>query len=150
MKYDTNLGYYWPPYIRYTHARSGYYLVNPNDGMWVDAVACTNAPTNAHYTGAGTPDSADGTIVNANDCPWKCDAGYGCTAANTCEPLCTAGITKLNTSNGLSYNIYATRQTTPALNLWRNNTICYVNLTHGTATNAINIQHGNAVYHTTN
>jgi len=30
--------------------------------------ACTNAPANAIYTGAGSPDG--------NDCPWRCNDGY--------------------------------------------------------------------------
>ena len=134
-------------------ANPGYYLsdiVSWNNIIWYNVKPCTNPhPDSSHYSGPGTPDSADGTIVDANDCPWECDAGYGRTKNDTCEPLCDAGITKLNTSNGLSYNIYAERHTTPSINLLRNNTVCYINLESGSATNAINIQHGNTVYHVT-
>ena len=139
-------GTYWKS------ANTGYYLtgVHASGTLWYNVKPCTNPyPDFSHYSGPGTPDSADGTIVDANDCPWECDAGYGRTKNDTCEPLCDAGITKLNTSNGLSYNIYAERHTTPSINLLRNNMVCYINLESGSATNAINIQHGNTVYHVT-
>ena len=134
-------------------ANTGYYLtgLHSNKITWYNIKPCTNPyPSNAHYSGPGTPDNADGTIVDANDCPWECDAGYGHTAADTCEPLCTAGITQMKTSNGLSYNIYAEKQTTSAINVLHNNTVCYISLTIGHTTGAIHIKIGDTIYHATN
>ena len=79
-------------------ANPGYYLSDNrsagNSNRWLNIKPCTNPyPTNAHYSGPGTPDSADGTIVDANDCPWVCDDGYYGKSANgdtTCT-ICPAG-----------------------------------------------------------
>lgn len=80
VAYDSQSGLYrLASDIMYTMAKPGYYLKNPNrynEGYFDAVAACTNAPANAHYTGVGTPDSRDGTVVDANDCPWECDAGY--------------------------------------------------------------------------
>ncbi len=73
----------------WVRAPIGYYMSNYYmSDIYYGITACTNAPANAHYTGSGTPDSADGTVVDANDCPWVCDAGYynnngTCTACPT-------------------------------------------------------------------
>ncbi len=53
-------------------ANTGYYLYGYKSTSWEawysGARACTNAPANSHYTGAGDPET--------NNCPWICDAGY--------------------------------------------------------------------------
>lgn len=102
--------------------------------------SCTNAPANAHYTGAGT---------TATNCTWTCDAGYA-EHNGACEPLCTAGITSLRTSTGLIYNLYANKLTSPAIHIQQNGITCYVNLTPGGATGAINVRNNGTVYHATN
>ena len=119
-----------------TNVDTGYYSPDGD----TEQHACDTPPTNAHITSACT--AAANTV-------WECDSGTVHMSNDTCEPLCTAGITQLNTSNGLSFNIYANKLTTPALNLLRNNTVCYVNLSPGVASGTINIQHGDTVYHTT-
>lgn len=64
----------------------GYYMSNYyTSNIYYGITACTNAPTNAHYTAAGTPE--------VGNCPWTCDDGYyGSSAAgsNSCT-LCEAG-----------------------------------------------------------
>ena len=132
-------GYYW------YKASPGYYL---SGYKWTSAEAwyktvkpCENTPPeNAHFTDITEPDNPI--------CTWTCDSGYG-RHGDECVPLCAVGITKLNTSNGLSYNIYASKYTTPAINILYNNTVCYMNLESGNATDAINIQYGDMVYHVT-
>ena len=99
-------------------AQPGYYLkdqVTYNHGYWNTVGTCTNKPANAHYTGAGTPDT-DGGPVDVNDCPWVCDDGYygksenGDTSCTLCPAgyACTNGVqTKCSgrTSNGrLTYS----------------------------------------------
>lgn len=135
----------------WTHANPGYYLSPAVSwspaAIWYGAKACTNShPANSHYSGPGTPDSKDGTIVNANDCPWECDAGYG-RHGNECLPLCTAGITQLKTSTGISLNVYLNKTSTPAINIGYNNTVCYVNLEPGAG--GLSFRYNNTVYHAT-
>ena len=85
--YDTFDATWW------TNANAGYYM-SPAiswaaSEIWSGAKPCTNShPANSHYSGPGTPDSKDGSVVDANDCPWECDAGYWnnngtCTACPT-------------------------------------------------------------------
>lgn len=78
----------------WNRANNGYYLSSYRNGHYYTIKACTNShPTNSHYSGPGTPDSADGTVVDANDCPWACDDGYyGSSVAgdNSCT-LCDVG-----------------------------------------------------------
>lgn len=103
--------------------------------------ACDTPPANAHIISACT---------SATNIVWECDSGTVHMSNDTCEPLCTAGMTKLRTSTGLSFNIYANKLTTPSLNLSQNNIVCYVNLLPGVASGAINVRYGNTVYHTAN
>ena len=102
--------------------------------------SCVGLPANAHWTGNG---------INANNCPWECDVGYGRTSNNTCEQLCTAGVTGLHTSTGLVFNLYANRQTQPSIYIQpdNSNTVCYVNLAPGVANNAVNVDYNGAIYH---
>ena len=134
-------------------AGDGYYLSGYRGTSWENWYAtvkpCTNPhPANSHYSGPGTPDSVDGTIVDANDCPWACDDGYGL-HGNECLPLCTAGPTRLNVGNGLSFNLYRDRITSPSINImFVSGTVCYI----GVATGAgkLNIGDGTNVWHATN
>lgn len=63
---------------------------------------------------------------------------------------CVSGVTKLSTSTGLSFQLWAEKYTTPSLNILYNGVICYVNLELGSATNAVNINNNGKIYHTTN
>ena len=93
VKYNTTFNLYRSGTynLLYRTARPGYYLKQPktsNNDLFRQVTACTNAPAHATYTGVGTNDTYDGTVVDANDCPWECDAGYynnngTCTACPT-------------------------------------------------------------------
>lgn len=111
--------------------------------------SCTNKPANSHYTSYSTP-----SVMYAveSNCPWECDTGYGRTENDTCDALCTAGITQLKTSTGLSYNLYANKNTSPAIHIKPDgsNTVCYVNLAFGISDNAVNVKYNGATYHSTN
>ncbi|MBR1380305.1 MAG: hypothetical protein IJ560_01820 [Alphaproteobacteria bacterium] len=108
-------------------AQIGYYLQNHYSGTGYRNVApCTNAPANAHYTGPGTPDSPDGTIKNANDCPWECDDGFGHTSDDRCLPLCRIGDTAMN-----GINIYAEKHTKYAMAVPRAGGVCWISATRG-------------------
>ena len=146
--YDKNLGRYGPgSFYLYTvnSARDGYYLINQMNSSYYYGIAqCTNShPANSHYSGPGTPD--------VGNCPWACDTGYGQTSNNTCEQLCTAGVTGLHTSTGLVFNLYANKQTSPAIHIMPDgtNTICYTSLAPGAANNAVNVEYNGAIYHST-
>ncbi len=154
VRYDeTNGSYTNNIFVLYLLAEHGYYLKQAYDSAntyWRQSAACTNAPANAHYTGAGTNDTYDGTVVDANDCPWECDSGYGQTTNGQCLALCGAGITELHVGDYV-FNLYATKQTSPALYIKYNDTICYVSLATGTGTNAMHIKTGDGtIYHTVN
>lgn len=134
-------------------AYPGYYLSDYNfksSAYWYRKVkACTNAPEYAHYTGAGTPDAPDGSIIDANDCPWECDDGYGL-HGNECVPLCGAGIQYIKTGGGLQFNLYPVAYSSPALAIKYNNTICYGVLSAGASQNTININLSGKIYHVEN
>ncbi|MDE6571492.1 MAG: hypothetical protein K2L95_04750 [Alphaproteobacteria bacterium] len=138
----------------YYRAGVGYYLsgyVWRSDRIWYSGVQpCTNAPAHAHYTDAGTPDATDGSFVDANDCPWECNTGYGRTDENTCQPLCTAGMTQLHVGNSIALNIYQTAQTTPALHIGHGAAICHINLAPGRASDTLNLMINGASYHAIN
>ena len=108
--YAAGTGYYLSPYMGTTYK------------VWYNGVKpCTNAPANAHYTGPGTPDSPDGTIKNANDCPWECDDGFGHTSDDRCLPLCRIGETAMN-----GINIYAEKHTKYAMAVPRGDGMCWI------------------------
>ena len=129
-----------PRYFR--GADNGYYLFNGTGYNYLGCTSCTNQiPLNSHYSGPGTPD--------VGNCPWACDSGYGQTSNNTCEQLCTAGVTGLHTSTGLVFNLYANKQTSPAIHVMPDgtNTVCYTSLAPGAANNAVNVEYNGATYH---
>ena len=136
------------PYRYYYNCRSGYYAADPlGSGNWYTSCQpCTNKPANSHYTSYSTPSTM---YAVENNCPWACDNGYGRTSNNTCEQLCTAGVTGLHTSTGLVFNLYANKQTSPAIHIMPDgtNTICYTSLAPGAANNAVNVEYNGATYH---
>lgn len=130
--YQANPGYYLAQYL-YTSYRAWYLY----------ARQCTNAPANAHYTGAGTPAQSDSSPTN--DCPWECDTGYG-NHDGTCVPLCGAGIGKIKTGNGRTFNLYPVAYTTPSLRIGYGGQTCYGVLKSGAAA-SINVRYNNQTYH---
>lgn len=62
--------------------------------------------------------------------------------------MCTAGISSLNVSGGLRFQLYSERGTTPALCVKYNDMTCYADLERGNTTDAINVNYNGVVYHT--
>lgn len=90
-RYDTtNSQYLSSSDPQWQSVNVGYYLsgsVVEFSGIYYSiAASCTNAPSHAIYTGAGSPDG--------NDCPWRCDDGY-MRDGDTCT-MCPAGYTCIN------------------------------------------------------
>lgn len=144
---------YWGTRRLWRNAGSGYYLSSywwSSGEDWYHGVKpCTNAPEYAHYTGPGTPDAKNGSVVDANDCPWECDDGYSL-HDDACVPLCGAGVRYIKTGGGLVFNLYPVAYSSPALAVRNSGTVCYGVLTDGTAVDAININIGGQVYHVEN
>lgn len=60
---------------------------------------------------------------------------------------CAAGVTTLRTSTGVSVPLWAEKSTEPSLCVEYNNVVCYGNLATGRATDTINIEYNNQIYH---
>ena len=85
----------------------------------------------------------------AHDMQAVCGVDNGaCWITEQLRSLCAAGITYLKTSSGVDVPIYADKVTSPALHIGYNDSVCYVDLAQGRATNAINVKYGNVIYHT--
>ena len=70
------------------------------------------------------------------------------TSVDDCEPLCTAGTTKLHIGT-YTFNIWQDKNTTPALNIRTpSGNICYVNMSPESGT--ANVQMNNITYHISN
>lgn len=68
-------------------------------------------------------------------------------ANGECSELCGAGATSLNTSNGYRFDLFATKNTTPAINIALGGTTCYADLLSGATTGTLNIKSGGTTYH---
>lgn len=143
MEYNRNSSILWDM------AYDGYYLSDywfESSNKWYHTIKpCTNAPANAHYTGSGTPDAPDGSVRDANDCPWACDDGFG-RVDNSCMPLCDAGITHLHAGDA-TIPLFPRTYSSPALAVGQNGRACYGVLHPGRATGMININIGGIIYH---
>ncbi len=130
----------------------GYYATGYSSGaaQYSKCIPCTILPENATFTGYGTPDA---NHENGDNCPWACNSGLGRTAADTCAPLCTAGITKLNVGHSAVPDIviplFENANTVPALHIKNNLGTCHADLTPGTKSGTINIMYNGTPYHTT-
>lgn len=136
---DTYLWYYAAP---------GFYLSNYRSESWEKwyraVKPCTNAPAYAHYTAPGTADAPDGSVTDANDCPWACDDGYG-RVGNVCQPLCTAGLTQIHAGSA-TVPLFPVKYTSPTLVVHTDGGLCYGNLWPGTGL-GINIRITDTTYH---
>lgn len=103
-----------------------------------DAFPCRNAPANAHYTASGTD----------NNCPWECDDGYTRTSLDKCAVPCSV-LKKLHIYTK-SFNIYADRQTSPALVLRYKNETCYINAVPGRGSSTLNVKSESDIFHLVN
>lgn len=133
-------------------AAPGYYLSSYRSTTWYPwyhaVKPCTNLPDNAHYTGYGTPDAPDGSIIDANDCPWECNDGYG-RHNDECLPLCDAGVTHLHFRD-MALPLFPRAYSSPTLAIGINNQVCYGVLVPGRAQNTINISYDSMIYHVEN
>lgn len=64
--------------------------------------------------------------------------------------LCDAGVSKIRTSTSLSIPLFATKNTSPSININYNDTICYADLIEGQVSGAINVQYNGIVCCTMN
>ena len=97
---------------------------------------CENRPDNSHYTGPAT----------SNDCPWECDEGYNETTDGKCGAFCTAGVTHIHLGTGLKIPLYASKRTTPSINVRHNGTVCYADLIEGEST-GLHVKYNGKTYH---
>lgn len=126
---------------------SGYYSTHTS--WYLGTKPCTNAPENAHYTGAGTPDDpVYGGRTDYNDCPWECDDGYGLHDGE-CVPLCDNGATKFHAGD-LVFNIYPIKYGVHNIVIGLSGGQCYVPLVSGSGGKAINININGEIWHTIN
>ncbi len=84
----------------------------------------------------------------------SCSDNETLTSVGACGTPCTAGATALKirkTDNTiLSFPLWSSKLVTPSLNIQvSNGNVCYVNLTAGTGTDALNINYNGTIYHTT-
>jgi len=135
--------------ILWNTAADGYYLSDywfRSSSTWYHTIKpCTNAPANAHYTGPGTPDATDGSVIDANDCPWTCDDGFG-RVNDSCVPLCDAGVTQLHAGDA-ALPLFPRAYSSPTLAVGYNGRVCYGVLRPGRAAGTINVEFDGAVYH---
>ena len=68
-------------------------------------------------------------------------------ANGECSQLCGAGITSLQISNGYWFDLFATKNTTPAINVKHNDIVCYADLLTGAADGTLNIKVNDTTYH---
>ncbi len=114
------------------------YTVDKPDSSWTVAV-CNPCPD-----GATSP--ANSSDISA----CTCGAGTITNSIGGCSAPCASGITKLQTSTGISIPLFATKNTSPAIFVSnRSDAVCYADLTAGTATGALHVQHNGTTYHTT-
>ncbi len=72
-----------------------------------------------------------------------CDHAYN----GTCPDLCSFA-TELKTSSGLSFPLFATKETAVAINIRQNGVTCYVPLESGNGgSGSLNIAYNNTIYH---
>lgn len=63
--------------------------------------------------------------------------------------ICDAGVSKINTSAGVSVPLYLQKITSPSLHIAVDNEQCYAPLVEGAAAGAINVMYDDNVYHAT-
>lgn len=88
-------------------------------------------------------------MVNVSDAV-SCDSDL--TDAMYClmpmdEVLCETGVSNLKTSTGLSFSLYAEKYTEPSLAVQYNGQICWAKLEAGQASNSINVNYQDTIYH---
>jgi len=97
----------------------------------------------------GVDKAVSATVYNPGACTYTrvCDAGYNLTTGNVCAQMCTAGITTLKTTGGVSIPLYASKNTMHVLGVGYNNQVCYGNLAEGAGTTTLNVNLDGVIYH---
>ena len=67
-------------------------------------------------------------------------SGYVRNVNGECSALCGAGVTSLNTSNGYKFDLFVSKNTTPAINIKIGDTVCYADLVAGASSGTLNIK----------
>lgn len=141
---------------------AGYWINPDNDyiytksfskGQNVAFISYWSMMNNDFCTPVGVGYWSDGTSLVRNQCTSGSSTRQQvATSEDDCIGLCNAGVTQLKTGNGLSFNMYRDKLTTPAINikLAGSNTTCYVPLATGTGNNTINLNVDGTLYHVTN
>ncbi len=128
---------------------------------------CTTCPAGSYCVGGTKKAYSNGDILGdspiATLCPGgstspagsadvaacACNAGFAFNSAGNCGALCGSGVTKLQTSSGLSVPLFAAKTTSPSIFVSnRADAMCYADLVTGAASGAINVNYNGAVYHT--
>lgn len=140
-------GIYGPEFTAYSDCRTGYYAADPLGwgGWYTSCRPCTNKPEHSTYTSYSTPSSM---YAVEDNCPWRCDDGYGLGADGKCAPLCDAGITHIRAGD-ISIPLFAEPQSMPAINVRvaGGYPVCYGMLATGRVNTGLNIKIGDTVYH---
>jgi hypothetical protein len=79
------------------------------------------------------------------DVPVSCDNHTECFA----DYLCNTGVSKINTSAGVTAPLYSQRLTAPSMNVANDKGECYTPLLVGKTSGEINVLYDDKVYHTT-
>ncbi|MBR3930311.1 MAG: hypothetical protein IKJ62_01890, partial [Alphaproteobacteria bacterium] len=64
-----------------------------------------------------------------------------------CVELCGGGVTGLHTSNGYRFDLFASKNTSPAIYIQNGDTVCYADLIAGESDGTLNINYNDTTYH---
>lgn len=133
-------GYYCDPYFAPSSSNPSVYWTNSYPSAKTD-------PCRPVGLGRYSPQST----INIYTCPDGTSTHTNTAASvDECLPLCAGGATKLHAGK-YEFNLWATKYTSPALNVrMPGGEICYVSLHEGHITGGLNIQHNGIIYHAIN
>lgn len=113
-----------------------YYVFNNNSTL------ATTCPTGTTQFITGYESSWNSKVACKPD-EVSCDHAYN----GACPDLCSFA-TELKTSSGLSFPLFATKETAVAINIRQNGVTCYVPLESGNGgSGSLNIAYNNTIYH---
>jgi hypothetical protein len=125
---------------------TGYYDSGFDDAFAAYAAggACPSGYANSETVASCT------SYVTSSLCTTLCDTGMSHTSAGECAAPCgISGVSTLHVGATATFPAWGTKTTTHALAISDGTDMCYVNLTTGSASDALKYQYGNTVYHTT-
>ena len=129
-----------------TNCPTGFYNVNVGSASFAE----NNGSCASGYT-QYIAEASCGFDTSGSVCINFCGNGELMTGTGGCSALCGQGATVFRTSTGLRFPLWATKQTTPSLNVgFANGNRCYVSLTSDPTTEqSVWVQWGNNKMHTT-